>query len=68
MKKTNQVRNVISNSVLEVDFNTDKKREITPLIKIKLLIEDKLEVSGVYDSGSQISNEFETDKSKRKMR
>ena len=55
-EKANHVRNVNSNSVLEVDLNTDKKKlEITPLIKIKLLIEDKLEVSGVYDSGSQIS-------------
>ena len=54
-KKTNHVRYVNSNSVLEVDLNTDKTKEITSLIKIKLLIENKLEVSGVYYSGSQIS-------------
>ncbi|XP_069362102.1 putative autophagy-related protein 11 [Maniola hyperantus] len=45
-----------NNSIIEVDMNTEKKKRVsTPLIKIKLLLENKLEVSGIYDSGSQIS-------------
>lgn len=27
----------------------------TPLIKVKLLVENKLEIQGTYDSGSQVS-------------
>lgn len=35
--------------------NKEKKRVTTPLIKVKLQIENKLQLSGIYDSGSNVS-------------
>lgn len=36
-------------------WSPKNKRINTPLIKIKLLLEDKLEIQGTYDPGSQVS-------------
>ncbi|GLV46046.1 hypothetical protein CBL_05133 [Carabus blaptoides fortunei] len=46
-----------SNSVIEVDLSAEKKkiRIATPLIKLKMLVENKIEIMETYDPGSQVS-------------
>ncbi|XP_046836084.1 uncharacterized protein LOC124431814 [Vespa crabro] len=66
-KKENRKETGINgnNSMIEVDLcKEQKKRIITPLIKIK--IEEKLEVNVTYDPGSRLSNKFETSQNKKK--
>ena len=46
----------VNNSVMkQSNIKQNKKLIVTPLIKVKLLINDKLEIYGVYDSGSNVS-------------
>ena len=54
-KKTNEESQIkiVNNSELECDLqeNEPKKLVVPPLIKIKLVLNNKIEVFGVYDSG-----------------
>lgn len=58
-KEKNQkaVVKTVNNSALEIELNekNPKKLEVAPLIKIELLLNDTLRVSGIYDSGSNVS-------------
>jgi len=56
MKNIKIVRQVNA-SIIEAELieENQKKRIITPLIKIKLLLNDSLETFGIYDSGSNVS-------------